>query len=40
VLETADVLTRMGAAVTTRLYPNAPHTILEDEIEAVRKGIN
>ena len=39
VLETADVLTRMGAAVTTRLYPNAPHTILEDEIEAVRKGI-
>ncbi len=40
VLETADVLTRMGAAVTTRLYPNAPHTILEDEIEAVRSGFS
>ena len=39
VLETAEVLTRMGATVTTRLYPNAPHTILEDEIEAVRNGI-
>jgi len=36
VLETADVLERMGATVTTRLYPNAPHTILEDEIEMVR----
>jgi hypothetical protein len=27
----------MGAAVTTRLYPNAPHTILEDEIQTVQK---
>ncbi len=37
VLETAEVLERMGAAVTTRLYPNAPHTILEDEIRTVQE---
>jgi phospholipase/carboxylesterase len=37
VLETASVLERMGAVVVTRLYPNAPHTILEDEIQTVQK---
>jgi predicted esterase len=37
VLETAEVLKRMGAAVTTRLYPRLGHTINHDEITAVRK---
>lgn len=37
VLETASVLERMGAVVITRLYPGAPHTILEDEIQTVIK---
>ncbi len=37
VLETATVLEQMGAHVTTRLYPNAPHTILEDEITFIKE---
>ncbi len=37
VLETARVLERMGAAVTTRFYPNAPHIIREDEIQTVQQ---
>lgn len=37
VAETADVLGRMGAAVTMRLYPRMGHTINEDEIAAVRE---
>ncbi|MCU0352527.1 MAG: dienelactone hydrolase family protein [Cytophagales bacterium] len=40
VLETAEVMERMGAAVTTRLYPNMPHTINEDEIKAVNTILN
>lgn len=36
VLETAEVLKRMGADVTTRLYPNMEHTINQDEIDFVR----
>ena len=34
--ETRDVLGRMGAAVTTRVYPGMPHTINADEIAHVR----
>jgi len=37
VLETADVLRGMGAAVTTRLYSRMGHTINDDEIVAVRE---
>lgn len=36
VLETAEVLGRMGATVTTRLYPRMGHTVNDDEIAAVR----
>lgn len=36
VLESADVFRRMGADVTTRLYPHLGHTINEDEIQFVR----
>lgn len=35
VLETRDVLTRMGAEVTMRLYPNMDHTVNRDELEFV-----
>jgi len=33
---TEDVLTRMGAQVTARLYPHMGHTVNRDEINAVR----
>lgn len=36
VLETEEVLKRMGASVTTRLYPNMEHTVNQDEINFVR----
>ena len=36
VLEASEVLTRMGAIVTARLYPQMAHTVNPDEIEAVR----
>jgi predicted esterase len=36
VRETAAVLTRMGAAVTARLYQGLGHAVGNDEIEAVR----
>jgi phospholipase/carboxylesterase len=36
VLQTADVLKKLGAQVTTRLYPNMDHTINADEVEFVR----
>ena len=35
VLESEDVFRRMGASVTTRLYPNFPHSINEDEVNIV-----
>ncbi len=35
--ETARIFEDMGAKVDKRLYPNAPHTILPDEIEAVNQ---
>jgi len=36
VLESADVLRRMGGNVTARLYPGLGHTINEDELRRVR----
>ena len=36
VKETTEVLTRMGAAVTERIYPGMGHTVNEDELERVR----
>jgi phospholipase/carboxylesterase len=33
--ETKSVLENMGAAVTLKIYPNMPHTIIRDEIETV-----
>ncbi|HQX80331.1 MAG TPA: dienelactone hydrolase family protein [Vicinamibacterales bacterium] len=33
VLETADVFTRLGATVTTRIYPGMGHLVNDDEIE-------
>lgn len=32
--ETAEVLARMGASVDLRLYPNLPHTVIGDELQA------
>ena len=34
--ESAQVLSRMGAHVTTRIYPGMGHTVNRDEVEAVR----
>jgi phospholipase/carboxylesterase len=39
VVEAADVLKRMGAGVTMRLYPGMGHTVSEDEIVKVRELI-
>ena len=36
VKETTEVLTRMGAQVTERIYPAMGHTVNEDELERVR----
>lgn len=36
VKESTEVLTRMGAAVTERIYPAMGHTVNEDELEGVR----
>lgn len=36
VLESAEVLQRLGAEVTARLYPNMGHTVNQDEVEAVK----
>lgn len=34
--ESAEVLSRLGARVDTRIYPGMAHTVNEDELEAVR----
>ena len=39
VKETTEVLSRMGAAVTERIYPAMGHTVNEDELERVRSLI-
>lgn len=35
--ESADVLRNLGAEIDLRRYPGIPHTIVDDEIEAVRE---
>ena len=35
-MESADVLRRMGAQVTMKLYPNMGHLVNDDEIAHVR----
>ncbi len=37
VVETAAVFEKMNASVSTRLYPNMPHTIIEDELYIVNR---
>ncbi len=37
VQETTEVLTRMGGAVTERIYPRMGHTVNEDELQYVRE---
>lgn len=37
VKETAAVFRQLGAEVTERIYPGAGHTILQDEVEQIRK---
>jgi predicted esterase len=37
VVETAEVLERMGAVVTARLYPNMGHMVNRDELEFLRR---
>lgn len=37
--ETAEVLERMGAAVTVRRYPDLPHTINRDEVAALGRMV-
>jgi predicted esterase len=37
--EAADVLENLGASVDFRTYPGMPHTVNEDEIEAVQEMI-
>lgn len=39
VAETAEVLARMGAEVTERIYPALGHTVNEDELEHVRRMV-
>lgn len=39
VKETTQVFTRMGAAVTERIYPGASHGINDDEITKLRTGL-
>jgi predicted esterase len=38
-LESAEVLKRLGASVTARVYPNMGHTINEDEMNAMRSMV-
>lgn len=38
--QTADVLARLEASVTTRIYPGMGHTIIDDEIQWLRELVN
>lgn len=38
--ETAEVLARLGAEVSTRIYPGLGHTVNEDELAAVRSMVD
>ena len=40
VRESAEVLQRLGGEVTMRLYPGMGHTIIQDELDAVRTMMN
>ncbi len=40
VRQSAEVLQRLGGDVTMRLYPGMGHTIIEDELDAVRAMMN
>jgi predicted esterase len=40
VRETADLLTRMGAQVTMRIYPGMGHLVNDDEIAAAREVLD
>jgi predicted esterase len=40
VRESAEVFIRLGASVDARIYPGMPHTVNEDELEAVTALIN
>lgn len=35
-LETAELYKQLGANVTAKLYPNMPHTIVQDEVQAAQ----
>jgi predicted esterase len=35
--ETADIFTRLNAQVNKQIYPNMPHTIIQDEIDEAMK---
>jgi predicted esterase len=37
VLESAEIMGKIGGIVTTRIYPNMGHTINDDEIKVVRE---
>jgi predicted esterase len=37
---TYALFTKMGAKVEMKLYPNMPHTIIQDEIEAAQRIVN
>lgn len=37
VKDTTTIFKEMGAAVTERIYPNAPHSVFDDEIEATNR---
>jgi predicted esterase len=40
VLDSAEVLRRLNAEVTERLYPGMPHTINEEEVDAMRDTLH
>jgi hypothetical protein len=37
VVESAAIMKGLGGVVTERIYPGAPHTIVPDEIDNVRR---
>lgn len=39
VLESAEIYRQLGASVTLKIYPNMPHTVIQDEVEWVRNEV-
>jgi phospholipase/carboxylesterase len=39
VYESEEILSQLGATVTTKIYPGIPHTIIEEELKWVNKNI-